>query len=526
MAVTAPDTEQDRTGPGTGSGAGSATDSGPDSGPDFARVRAAGRVVKAFVVDYEPARYTGEDSLTLLKFFTELERIAGAAKTLAAAQVATSNLHARTGERSAADFIAHQTGESVGEVRDLVGLGQALAGQPTLDDALRNGKIPRRRAKRTSDAARVNPAREDDLVRGAQNDTEAENQERCQRAKAEGRSREDAARHRRKLHENRSCYESMDDDGAFCLHAKLTPEIGAEVKASLDAQADRQFKQACSEGRVEPSTAYRADALAALITGRNLLGPEANQANHANQASRANQATAGNTAGTTATDPSNPGTTDSSNPGTPGTPGTPTPDTPTPNNPVRARDPKATLNVVIDLDTLRQGSVAPGGRCEIPGVGPVPVAWAQDLLGECLLNVLVTSATDIHAVWSTSRHLRRDVRAALLLRDPRCVVPGCDAKVGLEHDHWAKDFAQGGLTALDNLARICKRHHRQRTHEGYELRKGTKGWEWIPPATPKVRKRPKRRRKPTASADPTPTAPPRPTTPPHGTSPPLFDLEE
>jgi len=99
MAVMAPDTEQDHPGPGTGSGAGSATDSGPDSGPDFARVRAAGRVVKAFVVDYEPARYTGEDSLTLLKFFTELERIAGAAKTLAAAQVASSNLHARTGDR-------------------------------------------------------------------------------------------------------------------------------------------------------------------------------------------------------------------------------------------------------------------------------------------------------------------------------------------------------------------------------------------------------------------------------------------
>jgi len=505
MAVMAPDTEQDHPGPGTGSGAGSGPDSGPDFGPDFARVRAAGRVVKAFVVDYEPDRYTGEDSLTLLKFFTELERIAGAAKTLAAAQVASSNLHARTGDRSAADFIAHQTGESVGEVRDLVGLGQALAGQPRLDDALRNGKIPRRRAKRTSDAARVNPAREDDLVRGAQNDTEAENQERCQRAKAEGRSRQDAARHRRKLHENRSCYESMDDDGAFCLHAKLTPEIGAEVKASLDAQADRQFKQACSEGRVEPSTAYRADALAALITGRNLLGPEATRANQANRANQPAGTGPSTTTGTTGTPSALPAVADS---------------------PIRARDPKATLNVVIDLDTLRQGSVAPGGRCEIPGVGPVPVAWAQDLLGECLLHVLVTSATDIHAVWSTSRHLRRDVRAALLLRDPRCVVPGCDAKVGLEHDHWAKDFAQGGLTALDNLARICKRHHRQRTHEGYELRKGTKGWEWIPPATPKVRKRPKRKRKPTATPDPTPTAPPRPTTPPHGTSPPLFDLEE
>ena len=520
MAVMAPDTGQDRTGPDTGSG--------PGSTPDFAQVRAAGRVVRAFVVDYVPARYTGEDSLTLLKFFTELERIAGAAKTLAAAQVATSNLHARTGERSAADFIANQTGESLGEAKDLVGLGQALAGQPRLDDALRNGTISKRRAKRTSDAARVNPAREEDLVKGAQSDTEGEHKERCQRAKAEGRSKADAARHQRKLHDNRSCYESMDDDGAFCLHARLTPEIGAEVKACLDAQADRQFKQACSEGRVEPGTAYRADALAALITGRNLLGPQATRPNRAHQPAPAHQpagTTVPSTSPDTATATDTTPATDTPATDTPAT-ATPATDTPTADPSVRTRDPKAVLNVVIDLDTLRQGTVAPGGRCEIPGVGPVPVQWAQDLLGECLLHVFVTSATDIHAVWSTSRHLHRDVRAALLLRDPRCVVPGCDARVGLEHDHWVKDFAQGGLTALDNLARICKWHHRQRTHDGYALRKGHKGWEWIPPATPKVKKRPKRKRKPRAETAPTPQAPPRPTTPPHGTSPPLFDLEE
>ena len=479
MAVTAPDTEQNGTGPDTGPGTGS------DTGPDFACTRAAGEVLKAFVSGYEAGRYSGDDSVTLLKFFTEMERTAMAGKTLAAARVAGSNIHTRTGHRSAAEYIAAATGDSVGESKDTVRLGENLADQPAIDEALRGGRISRRRAQRVSEAARINPDREEDLVQGAQTDTDAEHKERCQRARAEGRSTEDAARHHRRLHQNRSCRDYIDDDGSFGLRATLTPEVGAEVKACLDAQADRQYRQAKAEGRFETADNYRADALYALITGT-FLGPLSPKRAEAAQ---------------------------------PGT-GDPATGAPAPRPPVRTRKPGAKLNVIIDLDTLRRGKVGPGGRCEIAGVGPVSVAWAQELLGDCLFQVFVTSATDVHSVWSPGRHQHRDVRAGLLLRDPRCVVPGCDARLGLEADHWVKDFAHGGLTTLDNLARICTRHHRQRTHQGYVLQKGPGGWEWIPPDTPKETTRPKRRRKARTGAEP------RPPVPPPGTSPPLFDLEE
>jgi hypothetical protein len=478
MAVTATDTEQNDTGPGSDS----------ETGPDFARARAAGEVVKAFVAHYEAGRYSGDDSVTLLKFFTEMERTAMAGKTLAAARVARSNVHTRTGHRSPAEYIAAETGDSVGESKDTVRLGESLADQPAVDEALRRGKMSRRRAQRVSEAARINPGREEDLVKGAETDSEAEHKERCHRAKAEGRSREDAARHHRRLHENRSCRDYVDDDGAFGLRATLAPEAGAEVKACLEAQADRQYRQARAEGRVETADAYRADALYALITGKFLSGPPG--------PSRAD--------------------TDPAHPDTPTAPAGTAPAV----TPVRTPNPGAKLNVIIDLDTLRQGTVGPGGRCEISGVGPVSVAWARELLGDGLFQVFVTSATDVHSVWSPGRHQHRDVRAGLLLRDPRCVVPGCDARLGLEADHWVKDFAHGGLTTLDNLARICTRHHRQRTHQGYVLRKGPEGWEWIPPETPKVPTRPKRKRKPRTEAEPHLPIPPP------GPSPPLFDPEE
>ena len=438
--------------------------------------------VDAFLASYEPSRYSVEDAAELLSRITRHERQVVAAKTLTAARVAEGNLHVRTGHRTPAEFMAERTGDPLGETKDLIRLGEHLADQPELASSFLAGRLSKRRASLVSDAARVNPGREADLVRGAETDSEAGINERCLRAKAEGRTGAGAERHRRRLHEDRTAATFTDTDGALRLEARLAPEVGAALKAVLEAEADRQFHRARREGRIERPGAYRADALVALVTGRGLAGP--------------------------------------TSPG----------DTTHPDAPVRTPDPKATLNVVVDLETLRTGEVRPGGRCEIPGVGPVPVEHARDLLGDALLTVFVTSGTDIHTVVSPGRRIPRDLRAAIALRDPRCVVPGCDARLGLECDHWVTDFAQGGLTALDNLARICRRHHRQRTHEGFELRRGPDGWEWIPPATPFVPKRPRRKTRPWAGTRPgaqTRTkAPPRAPARTDGPAPPLFDPEE
>jgi 5-methylcytosine-specific restriction endonuclease McrA len=181
-----------------------------------------------------------------------------------------------------------------------------------------------------------------------------------------------------------------------------------------------------------------------------------------------------------------------------------TPDTPgTADAPaIEAADPKASLLVVTDLETLRNGKVGRGGRCEIPGVGPIPVEHAHRLLGEALVELIIAHGTDVTTVYSAGRHIPRRVQSALLLRDPRCVVPGCDARLGLENDHWVTDFAKGGLTSLDNLARLCKRHHRDRTHRGFTLEKVGDTWIWTAPASvpgPRPKRRAKRH----------PTGPPR-----------------
>jgi 5-methylcytosine-specific restriction endonuclease McrA len=392
----------------------------------------------------------------------------------------------------------------VGDAKDLIALGENLAEQPELAASFKEGRLSRRRAALVSRAARVNPLREADLVDSAEKDSDATLKEHCQRAKSEGRSKEDEARHFTKIHENRQCRTWTDDDGAFYLHAVLSPQVGAGVLAALDAQGDRQFRRARDEGRFENHDAYRADALVALVTGSGLLGPKG----------RTSTSTAGAQVTTQVPDPPDllgtPATNDArvtpdspDTPGTPGTPGTPnasatprTPDAPgTPDAPaVGAADPKASLLVVTDLETLRNGKVGRGGRCEIPGVGPIPVEHAHRLLGEALVELIIAHGTDVTTVYSAGRHIPRRVRSALLLRDPRCVVPGCDARLGLESDHWVTDFAKGGLTSLDNLVRICKRHHRDRTHRGFTLDKEGDTWIWTAPAAV-PEPRPKRRAK-------------------------------
>ena len=62
----------------------------------------------------EPGCLTGPDALRLLEVISEGERVLAAGRTLVAKRVEESNVWRASGDRSAAHFIAHKTGTSVG----------------------------------------------------------------------------------------------------------------------------------------------------------------------------------------------------------------------------------------------------------------------------------------------------------------------------------------------------------------------------------------------------------------------------
>ena len=140
---------------------------------------AAVEVIATFVADFEPGRYQPDDAARLVSTFDRLERLGGAGKTLAAARMAESHPHRRTGHRSPAEWFAAQTGAGLSEAIDQLKLGEALASQPEVEEAYRAGKLSGAQAALISSAARANPDKEHDLVTGAQHDTRRQLKDRC-----------------------------------------------------------------------------------------------------------------------------------------------------------------------------------------------------------------------------------------------------------------------------------------------------------------------------------------------------------
>ncbi len=161
--------------------------------------------------------------------------------------------------------------------------------------------------------------------------------------------------------------------------------------------------------------------------------------------------------------------------------GQPTPGGGTTTGSARSTTGRDTITLRVDLDALLRGDVGDGQVCEIPGVGPVPLSLATDLLGEAICHLVITDGCDVTTTCGLGRNVPASLRRALVERDPTCVVPGCDQPRGIEIDHRVVDFKDDGPTMLWNLARLCVHHHRLRTHQGFELERGPEGWVWKTP---------------------------------------------
>ncbi len=434
--------------------------SGPGSGDGpvgTGELESAMDTLARFVSGFEPGRYTGQDASVLVGWFTRCERLAATGKTLAASRAATAHRPEASGHPTPAHWLSAVTGESIGESADVLRMGAAFSGQAGVEEACRQGKLSRQAARMVTDAVRANPASEDDLVEAAQRDTMRQLRDRCLRAKAEARSTEDAAAAHRAIHDTRHCRTWTDRDGAFRLDARLTPDTGASLLAVLTGETDSVFRRARRAGRRESPDAYRADALVALVTGRGVIGRPGTDP----PSGTGDQ-------GTEDTEDTDSGDTDSDT-------GTDTGGSP------RAPDPRALVTLRVDLDALRRGSIGPGEICEIPGVGPVPVETARELMGDAITRLVITNGVDVTTVCHLGRSIPSPLRTAVVDRDPVCVVPGCDTASGLEIDHWGIDFVDGGPASLENLARLCHHHHQLRTHRGFQLLGGPGRWRWITP---------------------------------------------
>jgi hypothetical protein len=82
-----------------------------------------------------------------------------------------------------------------------------------------------------------------------------------------------------------------------------------------------------------------------------------------------------------------------------------------------------------------------------------------------------------------SRTIPPAIRRALTARDRGCVFPGCGRPQEWADAHHLHHWIEGGPTTLENLALLCRRHHRLVHEGGWRLRRG-KDEQWIGIAPP------------------------------------------
>ena len=340
-----------------------------------------------------------------------VRRLGDAIRTIAVGQVERTNGWKGQGAKSISEWLATETDCARYEAQSVVVLAGQLQHLPVTQAALRSGTLSGTQAVEVARGAIVAPNTETQLLNLAKHATVRDLRDATSRVVAA--ATDEAERHRQ-VHKSRYLKSWTDTDGSFNLKARMTVTNGALVMAALKPMQEEIFKQARKSGAHERPEAYAADALMALCE-------------------KASASDSGAGASVTKTS-----------------------------------RPNAVMHIRVDIDALKRGRTEHGEICEIAGVGPIPVATATEYLGEAFLKLLVMDGTEIRTIAHMGRAIPAKLRTAVEERDRVCQVPTCDMTMGLEIDHIVP-FAEGGAASLENLVRLCKRHHLLKTHDGYRL---------------------------------------------------------
>lgn len=140
-----------------------------------------------------------------------------------------------------------------------------------------------------------------------------------------------------------------------------------------------------------------------------------------------------------------------------------------------------TVNVTIDLPTLMGLAENPG---QLAGYGAIPASLARTLASNATWRRFITDPTT-GALLDFGRESYQPPQPLvdfLLARDRTCRFPGCRAPARLTDIDHAQSWESGGATSAQNLGVLCRRHHRLKTHGGWQLESKSDGsCMWISP---------------------------------------------
>lgn len=221
--------------------------------------------MRTAVSSLDASRLLAADATKLVELFAEGERLCAAGRTLSAGRVSDSFAWADSGHRTAAEWIASRTRGTIRQAIATLETARSLERLPETREAFVAGRLSEVQAVEITAAAATDPEAESTLLAAAEEETVAELKQQCRQVRAASAGDEDAVE---RIRLGRYLRNWIDRDGAVRLDARLAPDDGAKLLATVQAGASRLQKEAKRSGQRERTEAYAADALVALATGR------------------------------------------------------------------------------------------------------------------------------------------------------------------------------------------------------------------------------------------------------------------
>ena len=140
-----------------------------------------------------------------------------------------------------------------------------------------------------------------------------------------------------------------------------------------------------------------------------------------------------------------------------------------------------TINVTIDLPTLLGLSENPG---QLAGYGAIPASVARALASDGKWKRFITDPQtgNLLDYGRESYEPPQALKDFLIARDRTCRFPGCRRSAALSDLDHAQSWQDGGSTSPENLGALCRRHHRLKTHDGWNVTSHPDGsCTWISP---------------------------------------------
>lgn len=139
------------------------------------------------------------------------------------------------------------------------------------------------------------------------------------------------------------------------------------------------------------------------------------------------------------------------------------------------------INVTVDLPTLLGLAENPG---QLAGYGAIPASVARELASDGKWKRFITDPQtgNLLDYGRESYEPPQALKDFLIARDRTCRFPGCRRSAALSDLDHAQSWQDGGSTSPENLGALCRRHHRLKTHDVWNVTSHADGsCTWVSP---------------------------------------------